>query len=120
MKLLGQNDNINQVMNGIDIYVQSSSYGEGFPNVVAESMACGIPCVVTDIGDSALIVDDPEKVVDPKNPDQLAKAWISTIKNISESKNKPEQLRSSIISRFSPESIATRTAELLGSVTGKN
>ena len=109
-----------RLMNACDITTLTSDSGEGFPNSVAESMACGIPCVVTDIGDSALIVDDPEKVVEPKNPDQLAKAWIRTIENISEPKNKPEQIRSSIISRFSPESIATRTTELLGSVTTKN
>ena len=74
VKLLGQNNNIVQVMNGIDLYIQSSSYGEGFPNVVAESMACETPCVVTDVGDASLIIGNTGWVVPPNDPVKLAKA----------------------------------------------
>ena len=74
IKLLGQHENISEVMNGLDINILSSSYGEGFPNVVAESMACGTPCVVTDVGDAAFIVGKTGWIVPPNNSVKLAKA----------------------------------------------
>lgn len=82
VKLLGQNDNILSVMNGLDIYVQSSSYGEGFPNVIAESMACQTPCIVTDVGDASFIVGKTGWVVPPNNSSDLAKAIEKAINEI--------------------------------------
>jgi len=82
VKLLGQNDNILQIMNGLDIFVQSSSYGEGFPNVVAESMACGTPCIVTDVGDAGFIVGKTGWVVPPNNSIKLAKAIEKTLNEL--------------------------------------
>ena len=86
IKLLGQNNNILQVMNGLDIYVQSSSYGEGFPNVVAEAMACGTPCVVTDVGDASFIVGKTGWIVPPNNPNKLAKALENAINEVTTKK----------------------------------
>ena len=82
VKLLGQNDNIVEIMNGLDIYVQSSSFGEGFPNVVAESMACQTPCVVTDVGDASFIVGKTGWIVPPNNSENLARAIEDAINEI--------------------------------------
>ena len=86
IKLLGQKNNILEVMNGIDVYVQSSSFGEGFPNVVAEAMACKTPCVVTDVGDASLIVGNTGWIVPPNNPIHMANALEKSFYEISSTK----------------------------------
>ena len=53
----------------------SSSYGESFPNVIAESLACETPCVATDVGDSVRVLGPGGIVVPPKNPSALANAF---------------------------------------------
>lgn len=76
--LLGRRDDISRIMAALDILV-SSSYGEAFPNVVGEAMACGVPCVVTDVGDSAMIVGDTGVVVPARNPAALAEGCLKMI-----------------------------------------
>lgn len=72
--LLGERDDIEILLPAFDIS-SLSSYGEGFPNVIVEAMACGIPCVVTDVGDCAKIVGNTGVVVPPRDADALFGGW---------------------------------------------
>jgi len=71
--LLGERTDIPQLSAGLDIACSSSAY-EGFSNSIGEAMACGVPCVVTDVGDSAYLVGNTGVTVPPRNPDALAHA----------------------------------------------
>lgn len=71
--LLGERSDVADLLSAMDVYCLASR-AEGFPNAVAEAMAMHVPCVVTDVGDAALIVQDTGYVVPPRNPTALAAA----------------------------------------------
>lgn len=71
--LIGRRSNIARLMSGLDLYV-SPSTGEGFPNVIGEAMACGVPCVATDVGDSRSIIAETGWIVQPGNLTELARS----------------------------------------------
>lgn len=97
------------VFNALDVAI-SSSYGEGFPNVVGEAMACGVPCVVTDVGDSADIVGDTGIVVPAKDPEALAEGMRLCLAGSGES---GENARLRIETNFSTGLLIDRTEKAL-------
>lgn len=79
VKCLGIRRDLAGLYSALDIAVSSSSFGEGFSNVIIEAMACGTPCVVTDVGDSHAIVGQSGWPVPRRDPDALAKALIRAL-----------------------------------------
>lgn len=68
--LLGERNDIPALMNSMDVFCQSS-WSEAWPNVLGEAMAAGVPCVATNVGDSADIIGETGIVVPPRDTDAL-------------------------------------------------
>lgn len=85
--LCGESDEIHAVYQSAGCHVLSSSFGEAYPNVVAESMSCGVPNIVTDVGDAREMVGNCGWVVEPKDPVALCAAMEKVLKK---SKNRDE------------------------------
>ena len=114
-----QRDDIPAVFASIDINTLPSAFGEGFPNVVAEGMAVGVPCVVTDVGDSARIVGDLGQVVSPRDPKALAVGWQRILDLSSEQRTELSgRCRDHVVSRYSLDAMVARMADIYQEITG--
>lgn len=86
IRLLGRRDDIQALLSASDLFV-SASFTEAFSNAIGEAMACELPCVVTDVGDSGYIVGHTGIVLDNNDPEVLAKG-ITAILNMDVAKRK--------------------------------
>ncbi len=111
VKFVGPAEEMKAVYSAIDVVV-STSIGEGFPNVIAEAMACRRPCAVTDVGDSAILVGDCGVVVPPGEPLAMSEAVPDIV-------DRRDELghcgRSRVTSEFSVGTMIDRTLEALSS-----
>ena len=108
-----------QVYNALDICCSASLFGEGFPNVVGEAMACGVPCVVTDVGDSAWIAGAGGLTVVPNDCNALSET-LARISRLSSEERFAlgQQARKRIVENFSVERMVRRTEEALEALVG--
>jgi glycosyltransferase involved in cell wall biosynthesis len=114
VQLLGEQSDMAAVLAGLDVYV-SSSAGEAFSNAIGEAMSCGLPCVVTDVGDSAAIVGDTGRVVPPRDPAALAAAMLEMVDLGAIGRAAlGVRARQRVVAEFDLEAVAARYAELYG------
>ena len=111
--LLGPRSDIPRVLNALDIATLSSAFGEGFPNVIGEAMACEVPCVVTDVGDSAELVGNTGRVAASRDPAALARAWSELLRLDTDARRTlGRAARARVQSNFQIDAVAARYAAL--------
>lgn len=98
-----------EVYNALDIIVSTSAYGEGFSNAIGEAMACGKPCIVTDVGDSAWIVGNQGIVVPPGDPQALKTAVLQFLVNTINENKTQSKIRQRIVENFSVPQLLLKT-----------
>lgn len=104
--LLDQITNMPEFYTSIDLFLMTS-ITEGFPNVLVEAMASGVPCVTTNVGDAEFIVQKNGYVVASRNSQQLSEAILSYVKlSIEEKKELKFSSRQRVESSFSIEKVS--------------
>jgi glycosyltransferase involved in cell wall biosynthesis len=110
----GALNNVTAAYNALTILTSSSLFGEGFSNVIGEAMACGTPVVATDVGDAALIVNDPRRVVAPGCPEKLVEAWEEVLNEEPAALDRhAKQGRERIIGEYGMTQLVSRTEAAL-------
>ncbi|MGF1610072.1 MAG: glycosyltransferase [Kiloniellales bacterium] len=108
-----------EALNALDVQVSASLFGEGFSNAVGEAMATGVPCVVTDVGDSARIVGEEGVVVPPGDARALAEGWDRILALPPRARQAlGERCRARILEHFSLERMVARTSALYRNLIG--
>ena len=106
------------VYGALDILCSSSVEHEGFSNSIGEAMSCSVPCVVTDVGDSARIVGDCGCVVPARDSEKLAAGMLDIMKRIAIDPDLCKKNRLRIQKNFDTGLLAKRTAQIIYKVLG--
>lgn len=110
--LLGRRDDMDRVLNALDVGTLSSA-SEAFPVAIGEAMACGVPCVVTDVGDCGHLVGETGVVVRAGDPAALASGWEALVAAGPEGRGRLGlAARARIAERFDVRAVAARYAAL--------
>ncbi|HEX6032819.1 MAG TPA: glycosyltransferase, partial [Anaerolineales bacterium] len=102
LRWAGERNDLPDIYNTLDVMVLSSAYGEGFSNVLGEAMACGTPCVATDVGDAAQLIGSLGEIVPQRDPEALKRGILALLDRLERDKaNLKKEAEQRIASQFS-------------------
>ncbi|MEN9539009.1 MAG: hypothetical protein RLZZ126_1244 [Pseudomonadota bacterium] len=113
----GARQDVAAVYSALNLACSSSAHGEGFSNALAEAMACGVPCVATDVGDSARLLGALGEVVPPGDADSLAQGMQDLHDRLIREPELKDRVRQHICALYSLETMVFRTANLMDALT---
>lgn len=106
VQLLDQISDMPTFYQSIDVFLMTS-ITEGFPNVLVEAMASGLPCISTDVGDAKYIVQELGWIVPPRDSDALANAILKYVNLSADEKQQLKQAtRQRVEKNFSIENVS--------------
>jgi glycosyltransferase involved in cell wall biosynthesis len=114
--LMGEQRDMPAFYAGLDI-AANSSLTEAFPLAVGEAMSCGVPCVVTEVGDSPSMVAETGMIVPPRQPALMAAAWEELIQVGADARRiLGSAARERVVTRFSVTQFAQQYQSLYRNV----
>tara|TARA_A100001011_G_scaffold400194_1_gene513108 strand:+ start:639 stop:1733 length:1095 start_codon:yes stop_codon:yes gene_type:complete len=87
IKIFKKTSNIENFYSKCDFTFNCSFYGEGFPNVLAESLACNKPCFAFNSGDAKLIVNKYGFIYNTRNYKTVSNLLLNFIEDFNKYRN---------------------------------
>ena len=113
----GEVTDLRGVYNAFDLAALPSAFGEAFPNVIGEAMACGVPVVATTVGDSVAIIGDCGEVVSPRQPRALNAAWTRMRERLErDGERLKADVRTRIVAHYDVNTMVDRSEQLLAAL----
>jgi glycosyltransferase involved in cell wall biosynthesis len=109
----GELGDVRAAYNAFDVATLPSAFGEGFPNVIGEAMACGTPVVATDVGDARAIVGAYGEVVPPGEPELLAAGWTRLRQRLAQDSGLRAAARAAIVASYGLDAMVLRSETIL-------
>lgn len=114
---LGERKDVEQILPALDLLLQSSAFGEGFPNAIGEAMACGVPAVATEVGDAAMLIAGTGSIVPPRDPGALASAALAILGRAPAARAQlGEAARKRIIDHYGLKAMVERYERVYGAI----
>ncbi len=110
---LGHREEVHRYYNICDLTVLPSLF-EGTPNVVLESMACGVPVVATDVSDVRYLIPEGKVgfVIDSGDEEALADRLLRLLRDDASREEMGREARRWVESRFSIETMTASMAKV--------